>query len=800
MFQFQTIRRLLDAADVNQAPYAVADAATTLLAASPQDAPALGHYARALCTLGLVPAARRILQSIIANHLPLAPTAQAILEQIPAPPSTPSTVGSGAIPWTSRQRRFQANLRALATRHPQFADLADQFNQVSTQYELYQAQDGNYQILNVAAPSPWQGWLGTLQDHKALSTAWTPQRAPDSITLPVAFHGLGFGWLFLHVAKLTERAYLNYSCALYVLEPQPAALAMVMHLHDLREIFSHPRLRLYLGTDCLTALESDLQQRETWTPPSNYIVNPILPTTLPMQERCEALLLERQQAQDEATARCHQMYADRDHLYWRERYAAAATGSGPPLRVLGITTRYSTVLKNSMAELADAIRASGCQMEVLSEEDDQSLEFRLPWRIMDFQPDLIVQISRMRHECPDLPKNVPALCWDQDSLPYMRTPQATASLDRLTYVAGHGAVHGYTYLDWPRANCIMAAPAAATHHYQPGPLTPTEHARYDCAISYVSNASTIPETRRETLRTVFLNHPSLLVVFDHASSHLLADHQSGTATHWNHVNLQALLEASLTATGQELSATPRHEIEVQLILLADRCFRHTALGWAHQFCQATNRKLRIYGAGWEKHPLLAPCAAGPAAFGREMNCIYQASRINLQLIETGFLHSRALDGLAAGGFFLARFTIFDGRSTREVQVRRAIAVFLRQHPVRTYTELESALPPPLRTDWDYLQTLQYQPDGGRVISERSMLRLLELYSDLPGALDALPGFSEILFHDAASFARQAEHFLTSEPDRLRLRDQLRQAVLARFSYDARWQQFRAGITAGLRSG
>ncbi|MEI8196153.1 MAG: glycosyltransferase, partial [Phycisphaerae bacterium] len=334
-------------------------------------------------------------------------------------------------------------------------------------------------------------------------------------------------------------------------------------------------------------------------------------------------------------------------------------------------------------------------------------------------------------------------------------------------------------------------------HYQPGPLTSDEHTRYDCDISFVSNASDTPETLRNTRSDILRNTPDLQQVYNLASERLLESHRAGSGIHWHYASLQTLIDEALAATGRKLNQPQRREIHLQLGVLADRCFRHDGLNWAHQFCQATGRKLRIYGAGWEKHPVFAPYAAGPAAFGHEMNCIYQASRINLQMIETGFLHSRALDGLAAGGFFLARYTIFDGRNDRELAARRRIAEFLRQHPLRTYAEVRAALSPSLREDWDYLQTLQYQPEGEQVISELSMLRLLELYPDFPGTREALPGFAEILFHDAASFAAQAQRYLNDEPARIRLRDQMRQAVLEHYSYDARWRQFLAGITAGL---
>ncbi len=47
-------------------------------------------------------------------------------------------------------------------------------------------------------------------------------RSQGGMPSPMGFDGLGYGWLFLHALKVTERSFLNYSCAFYVLESDPA--------------------------------------------------------------------------------------------------------------------------------------------------------------------------------------------------------------------------------------------------------------------------------------------------------------------------------------------------------------------------------------------------------------------------------------------------------------------------------------------------------------------------------------------------------------------------------------------------
>jgi hypothetical protein len=79
--------------------------------------------------------------------------------------------------------------------------------------------------------------------------------------------------------------------------------------------------------------------------------------------------------------------------------------------------------------------------------------------------------------------------------------------------------------------------------------------------------------------------------------------------------------------------------------------RHESLLWLAE----TGLDLRLYGRGWENHPRLARFARGVADNGTDLAAIYRCSRINLQVTPFGCVHQRMLDGLAAGGFFLARW-------------------------------------------------------------------------------------------------------------------------------------------------
>jgi hypothetical protein len=475
-----------------------------------------------------------------------------------------------------------------------------------------------------------------------------------------------------------------------------------------------------------------------------------------------------------------------------------ANPPGEPLRVLGITSRYTTVLQHSMSELQAAVQSAGAspatsRFEVAIEPDDQSLENPFLEKIASFKPDLIVQISRMRYENPHLPRNVPFLCWDQDNLPVMRTAQATASLDALTYVAGHAPVFGYTNLGWPRRNCIFCHAAAATLRYQPSPVPESLRKKFACDISYVSNASGSPSSLAENLRQRWNSAPALQRLFDALAADVLAKSARGDT--WEFVKLRNLTRARVAVEGIALEPAALHELTMALNTLADRAFRHTALEWVARWSLTNSKVLRLYGNGWEANPQFAGFAAGHVSPGEEARAIFQASRINLQLIEPGFIHSRALDGLAAGGFFLTRYTIADGLDSEEVATLYRLAKWVDAHGIQTDAQLDAIADPEVRQMVAATRAYYHRYE----VSE-PLCPSLHIWAQMPAAACLFPQLKEITFRSAEEFATLADRYLDGNQGdaiRARIAGDMRTIVEDNFSYTARWKTFVAAIRRGL---
>jgi hypothetical protein len=798
MITTDAIRRLLAVADVARDPYAVATAAGSLLAADPRDAAAAGHYLRALAALKLTAAARRV-----------AAAAGVAAAALPAP--------AGQIPWASRARRFAANLQALATNPAGGADAAARVRAAweggaHGRYELHQAGDGNFQILDTAAGGAAPHWLGGLADHRGAAHAlWQFDKSATPVPHPIAFDGLGFGWLFTRAFETTAHSYLSYSCALYVLERDPVALAMLCHMHDLQAFLAAPRVRLFVDAgDPLRAFSDAIRRTPTWSIPERFVRTALLPgDPLPLEQAITQLRAEREGRRQALQGEIQSYYAGKGRAAWHRRFEEAfGSASAAPLRVLGITSRYTTVLQHSMAELKAAVEATGrtadpatagprCEMEIALESDDHSLEHPFLEMIAAFKPDLFVQLSRLRYENAALPQNVPFLCWDQDNLSPMRTAAATASVADpagLTFVAGHGAVHGFTYLGWPARSVIPCHLAAATHRYAARAVDAADLARYACDFSYVSNAADPPGALRDAHGGRFTGPYADLF-------RALADtvmSPAGPDGHpWHDGTVRAAARRLAADRGAALAAATENELVMSCLLVADRALRHETLGWVSDLCRERGLTLRLYGHGWDRHPTLAAHAAGPAAPGDELAALTRASRINLQIIGTGALHPRLLDGLAAGGFFLYRQTYHDHADRPFLEARDVVSRHLSAHPAATFAELDAVGDAAVRHAWQRIRPTYAADDQ---FPEAVHLRGLAAARHLPHPLTAMPSLEEIGFNSPASFRTRADAFLNDDGHRAAVAGRLRTELLRGFSYDARWHAFLTHIRQALAAG
>lgn len=720
--------------------------------------------------------------------------AAGVLRQLEAVPS-------GRVPWERLRDQYESNLRVLLTRFPAAGQAAREWDEHHRRLELYQCRDGNWQLASLDAEGR-RVWLPRLLDHKAESERAEIAGLADALMpAPYLVKGLGLGWYFARLVRETLHRFLNYSSAIYLLVPSPLELAVALHLHDWRELLGEPRVHIFVGADCgeqfVNGLVSD---PELPLPRQNVSVLSIAagPEVDPgaLVERVAEQLGKRYQA---VSADVERLYASHDAAAWARRYAV--DDPGEPLRVCFLVSRHTTYLKYCIRDLAAAFESRGLRTQVLTEREDHT-QLALTTCLetaLRFRPDLFFVIDHFRYEYQRLiPAHVPYVGWIQDQLPHLYSRTCGESLGPLDFFIApdpSAFVHRYGY---PASQGLAWTMATDDKTYSDLALPEEELSPHRCDFSYVSNQSRLPADFHDERRKQFASDPATLRLVDLSYEALLQAFRERPDT--ARLSVRFMLEAieRERKPGRVCEENRQAILRFHLDPLAELMFRQNTLEWVADYCDRTGRRLHLYGKGWEDHPRLAAYARGVADNGRPLRAIYQASAVNLQIIGTGAIHQRLLDGLAAGGFFLIRFTPPD---TALATVKRYLAALRRYRPATDADHEASAMPELAEALWELHRFMGHDARATlfRIDPEdNTMLESLEAdgFRRLAGAM--FPQYGEVSFASAEEFARCADRFLADAEARRTIARAMRGVVVEHYSYGMLVDRLLAFVRRRLR--
>lgn len=767
-------------------PYAEIEAAIATMDGG-GEAQGASRAIRAYAALGLWAPAAALLAGLDSAS---APTGE--LDAIRA---TIQSQGTGRVDWAACQGRFKRNLAVLLKQDPRFGRVEEAWTASRPHYELFRATDGNYQIAQ-AADGGRRQWVPALRDHKAWALQ-QPLQHQEGVLMPAPylFEGLGMGHYFRRVYEASKDTFLGYSCALYVVERDPVAFAISLHLHDWRAMFEDPRVMIFIGEDSLHRLASCLEDDLALPLPGLCVQMPRWSRGLdpaPM-EIVGRLAAGRRQAEAAALAKLEQRYADRDAAYWSRRFDEALEGTGQPLRILSAVSIHTTFLQYSLRDATQALEELGCETRLLTEQSNHHVIGNSTYHrvIEEFNPDLFFVLDHLRGpHAAYVPSGLPVFTWDQDLLPHAINAETIRNMGPLDVLASVSAAHCVTKLgcDENRTiNCIMPTNPA---RFSGEAMDEAELEAHRCDVSYVSNASQSPgdfhkeqweglgdETSRRVLQAV---HDEIRA-------------EAERCPRVPNERRRAAIDVAAGKLGVRVPERFGNWLGSWYIWrLLDRIFRHQALAWAADWALENGRALHLYGRGWENHKTLHAFARGVAHNEQELRRIYQASAINLQLIPSGFLHQRAMDGLAAGGFFLSRKACSDQQSA----VMQPILARAAEIGVTTLGE------PAARADRTLQEALvAYEEETGQHPDpdDDMSLAYLRIAARDPCAGSVFPGFERLVFDDAVSFRRTADYFLDNAGERRSVASQMRQVVLERFSYKDTMRRFLDGHRRYLKA-
>ena len=601
-----------------------------------------------LAKLGLVTAAREHLGVLAELGIPAGePSVAALTAAMAALPDD-------RVPTSGQLETCRWNLEVLAARGMDLEPEFERWAIAQAGCEWFRTLDGNL------VRRRGEVWLG-LADHKGAAARFAERQFAGPEPQEVyTIEGIDPPWLLLEVSGRTPAARSGFRPMLCVVQADRREFLDGLAYADLSGVLRDERVHLFVGPSAAEGFARHLRSRL-----HTKITGPCIPlpsTRVRAEPDPQAVILAAMQEQvrehERLAAAVAGIYAGRDRRWWRERYAAGlAPGSTDPLRVLVPTTRHSTFLRHSAADLAEACRAKGLRAELIVEPDDHAQHSSLAYlrTLESFRPDLVILINCFRsHLGPWFPA-LPYVCWIQDAMRHQFSAEAAAGRGELDFIAGHLHPELFGRFGFGRERTLSCPVVASERKFHAGAIAPAHRDRFACDIAFVSHHSETPAAMHGRLLAEAGGDRTAARVMERLRpeiERIAADALGGEQV----LRLEA---ATAGAIAQETGQAPP-ERSVTLFFhqytlpLAERCFRHEALHWAADLAERRGWGLRIFGRGWEGHERFAAHASGEVEHGEELRACYQAAGVHLHISITAMVHQRIMECALSGGLPLSR--------------------------------------------------------------------------------------------------------------------------------------------------
>jgi len=610
------------------------------------DLPLVMAIVRAFVQVGTPGLAVRLLRSspqLIDNHLEIA----ALVKQLSALPS-------GEVSPETLDDRFNINLRVLSRRLPNLPERLVEFIQTPPDVSVFKTTTGNYHVLRTRFESSFQ-LVFPLTDHCAQAR---------NLQLPPLEVGTGFLLVGVPSTPMFDRLVnlegMNGYCPpLDIVETSAEIFALWLRLIENQDDLRDERLSFFVGEQAWTQYEQYMNDHPRRVIASHTLKNdrPLHPPARPDENLNDRLLQARRQRDQHAMQRQEQRYGHMTPKRWAQRFQNAGR-TEPPLRIVGFTSRFSTVIQYQMRILADAFRRIGCEFDIYKEPDHCGQLIDFPSILADGRYDGVVVINHLRYMNQHrIHSNIPYVCWIQDHMPNHCTREAGQSIGPLDLVI-HSAPGIFTSLyDYPADHFLPSTNLTDAYVFDAEPVPEKDREPLRCDIAFVGHGSEPAEALINTM--CWGKDPRVATCL-----HRFRKHAEQSLNQGQTLNALEMIELMAEADAHVGGVVPAGLIQARELFdraqrVYDRLIRHQTFRWAAEWAKHNNRTFKIFGKGWGHNPEFAEYACGELHNGYETRCAYQAAAIHLHATGYLSLHQRLLDGVVAGGCMLTRYNPAD---------------------------------------------------------------------------------------------------------------------------------------------
>jgi hypothetical protein len=673
-------------------------------------------------------------------------------------------------------QRLSRNLAALRTHHPDlYPLLLDQLRSPAPlgDFEPVPLPSLHWTLQQRTPTGPSVLLSGSSDPLAAVATVLTQLAPALADGRCIGLFGLGDGHLLLPLIAASPTLPLGRLQPVHLFIDDPAQLLAAMKLHDWSRAtgpLASPRFLWHVGPDWPTRFIDRITAEPTIPLPAIRVkLGPQGPAA---EHRFDTAWVHITQLLDSYRQRAqhHAASLTPSHLAALLRHEADR-----PARILLFTSRFTTVLQHAARHTTAALTQLGFDARLAIEPAafHQFTPLAIARHIADHQPDAVLVIDHLRREYPSLiPDAIPFICWIQDQLSNLTQPAAGRSIGKRDFVLTPIAPMYADVYSYPRRQLIDLPQLTA-------PPPPPDHWTTDGDdLCYVSNApADTPALIRQTIEAArSAGFAPLVETCCHQLQSLYDQGQSiPTLWHMGQFLDQVASQQKIVLT----SAARTTLIHLLTHPLNNALYRRQALQWITEAAVRRGWSLSLHGRGWADHPAFARWAKGPVEPGEPLGQLVRRTRINLQIVPSLCLHVRMIEGLSAGGFFIAR------QHPSDLLLPR-VAQFLLNHAppdALTTQAVRQSLSPEKQRDFDaLLQQAACMTELGQGIDLIEWVRCVQRSGLLDERGQALPDLDQITFHDGPSFEALADRYLADEPARRALMHRHRDAITSRLTY------------------
>ncbi len=620
---------------------------------SPQDRDCRIAGAMSAARLGLRTLARQLLAPLrggCGNESPLGELVRRI-DALPDDRIDPSALDG----------TLEANVAALARRGVDLGAHIAAWRERLARCEICRARDGNVVRCTESTWSPLADIRGACERDPLPFLG--PDGRLDAARPPrgIVVEGIAPPVMLRRIAQATGPMADGFFVRLMVAQHDPIEAFDGLCQEPLADLIEQDRISWFIGPQASDSLSRRLREAVHLSLPTHYVKSPGLRAAAapPVIGQIESARAAQEAEHARLVAATTSAYSGRGPAAWAERFGRSIAEPGPaPLRILIPVSRFSTFVRHSASDLAEALRAMGHEARVLCEPDEHSRLASVAYlRLVDqWRPDLVILINYTRHHVGRaVPPGVPFVCWIQDRMPHLFDDAAGAAQGALDFLTGH--IHPDLLLKhgYPRERSLpWFVPASGTKFH--AALAPEElRRRFECDVAYASHQSEPPRAVHERLAGAFAAQPRLRAAIESLFEQLeraARDPQETDATPRS-LTVEALREAGFTSEQTD----PRLFDAVSsayAVPITERLHRHITLQWAASIADRRGWRLGLFGRGWESHPTLSRFARGPVEHDEGLRALYQAARCHLHISQNTNAHQRVYECALSGGLMLRR--------------------------------------------------------------------------------------------------------------------------------------------------